>query len=96
MKKILRTLFVILPIALVISVLVQMVVANEMIVLGNKLNGTENRITELEGENDYLQRSLNTLSSITRVQTLAKAMGFAEPTAYIAFDSSMLPMALKQ
>jgi cell division protein FtsL len=96
MKNVIRTLFVILPIAIVISLFVQMVVANQMIVLGDRLNRTERRISELEEQNDYLNRSLNTLSSITRVQTQAKGMGFKEPTSYIAFDPSLQPVALKR
>lgn len=96
MKNVIRTVFMILPIAIVVSMLVQMVVANEMIVLGNRLSLTEQRILELEEQNDTLSRSVNALSSIQRVQTLAKAMGFKEPTSYIAFDSSLQPMALKQ
>jgi hypothetical protein len=96
MKIVIRTLFVLLPIGIVGFLLLQMVIANEMIVLGDRLARTESRILELEEQNEFLKRSLTSLSSIQRVQREAKAMGFIEPTSYIAFDQGLLPVALKR
>lgn len=96
MKLVVRTLFVLLPIGIIGFLLLQMVIANEMIVLGDRLARTESRIGDLEEQNEYLKRSLTALSSIQRVQTQAKMMGFTEPTSYIAFDQGLLPVALKR
>jgi hypothetical protein len=96
MKFVIRSLFILLPIGIVGFLLLQMVIANEMIVIGDRLARTETRIAELEEQNEYLKRSLTALSSIQRVQIEAKLMGFVEPSSYIAFDQGLLPVALKR
>jgi hypothetical protein len=96
MKFVFRTLFILLPMGIVGFLMLQMVIANEMIVIGDRLAQTETRISQLEEQNEYLKRSLTALSSIKRVQTEAKSMGFIEPMSYIAFDQGLLPVALKR
>lgn len=96
MKIILRVLLVTVPIALFICVVAQMVIANETMVLGNKLKLVDKRITELKEQNDVLNRRVSELSSISRISTLAEKQGFVGAKNFIAFDTEQYPVAFKR
>lgn len=96
MKQYIRLLFVIIPIGIFVCVLIQMVVANEMIVSSNKLRKTDNRIAELEEQNTYLKQQVVSLSSIKRVSEQAQAIGFVHASNVVAFTEDSFPVAIRR
>ncbi len=96
MKQSLRLLFILIPVGIFACVLIQMVVANEMIVLSNKLHRIDKRIVELEEQNTYLKQKVVTLSSIKRVSENAESLGFVHPSQVIAFTEDSFPVAIKR
>lgn len=96
MKIIIRALFYSLPLCIGITMIIQMVVANELAVLGNRVAHLETRSRELKEQNEVLTQYLAQLSSIRRVETQARAMGMKEGNSFIAFDSNYFPVALKR
>lgn len=96
MRLFFRLLYIGVPVSIFLSVVGQMIVANQMIVLGNKLAVMNRRIDELHGQNDYLKKRISQTTSIQRVAMQAKQMGFIDANSYIAFDSESFPIAIKR
>lgn len=96
MKTVLRLLSFSVPIGILLCIIGQMVVANQMIVLANRLGQVNRRIDELTVQNEYLEKRLTDSSSIQRVNEQAKKLGFVDATQYLAFDEESYPVAIKR
>lgn len=96
MRPVIATILIALPIAVLLSLFVQMFVANQNIIYGDKLLRVENRIAELSEQNEYLRQHVSTLSSIRRVEREARQLGLHEVTSYMAYDADSLKVALKR
>lgn len=92
----LRFLFLIVPIGIFVCVLLQMVTANEMIVVSSNLSNINRRISELEQQNTYLRQQVVQLSSIHRVSKEAKVMGMVDAKQVIAFTEDSFPIAIRR
>jgi cell division protein FtsL len=96
MKQSLRLLFILIPVGIFACLLIQMIVANEMIVMSDRLHKVDKRISELEEQNTYLRQQVVTLSAIKRVSEQAEVLGFVHPTNVIAFTEDSFPVAIKR
>jgi cell division protein FtsL len=96
MNTYIRSLFIIAPICIVIALLVQMVLANQAIVYSHAMEQTKARMQQLEEQNEYLRGTITSLSSIQRIEQVARAEGFSEAASSVAFDASLSPVALKR
>lgn len=96
MKLFFRYLYVIVPVAVIICVIAQMVISNQMIVYGNTLGQINRRIDELTEQNQYLKQRLVEQQSIKRISDESKRLGFVEATSYQAFTSDSYPIAIKR
>jgi cell division protein FtsL len=96
MRPVIATILIALPVTIVISLFVQMFVANQSIIYGDTLQRNESRIAELSEQNEYLRQQISTLSSIRRVEREARQLGLHEVTSYMAYDADALKVALKR
>ncbi len=96
MKVFFRYLYIGIPIAIVVCVIAQMVISNQMIVYGNEMGRISRRMSELQEQNDFLEKKLVQQQSIQRISAIAKRSGFVEATSYVAFTSDSYPVAIKR
>ncbi|MCX8009443.1 MAG: hypothetical protein N3A54_07180 [Patescibacteria group bacterium] len=96
MNTMLRLLSAIIPCGIVICLVLQLIISNQMTIYSNKLGYIQQRIRELEEQNDILRQRLAVQQSIHRISYEAKRLGFVEPTAYITMDANGFPIAIKK
>lgn len=96
MRPIVARLLILLPIGIIVSLFVQMFVANQSIIYGDRLRHIEDRIAEITEQNELLRHHVSSLSSIRRVENEARRIGLHEVTSYMAYDADVLKVALKR
>lgn len=96
MKQLPYIILLFVPVGLFSLWLLQMIVANEMIVRGMQLSRIERRINELTEQNQELSRYVAQAASIRRIELEARNDGFSEPKDYIAFDEHAYSVAFKR
>ncbi len=96
MKLFFRYLYGFVSVGIVLCIIAQMVISNQMIIYGNKLGQVNQRIDELQDQNNFLEKKLVEQQSVQRISTEAKRLGFVEPSTYLAFSSDSFPIAIKR
>lgn len=83
-----------LPFIALILVIIQVVVTNQLVGLGEYVTDIESRIEATVAENEILRQKVASASSLLLIEQKAKEQGMTEPnaTSYMPLDT--LPLAL--
>jgi hypothetical protein len=85
---------ILLPVMIIGLVITQFVISNELAAYGNRLDGYEQKISELMHENQILFKQLAVSRSLSSIENQAITAGFVKTTAYLQVQTDQ-PVALR-
>lgn len=97
MKKIARVIGIVLPITAIILVVLQVVISNELAMLGKRLGQLDTQVSRETDLNEALSTEVASASSLLVLRERAQKLGFIEPTAKQIMSLTLeVPVALNR
>ena len=94
MKRVLRLFLKGVPIAVVLFILLEFVVTNHLAGLGDNVNSIDQRIQDLQEENERLVIEIASASAMTTVASNASKLGFVQPTHILTITPGQSSVAI--
>lgn len=95
-KALLRISLRVLPFIAVALVILELVVTNQLAVMGEKVKDAEARIDLLRTENELLSEQIASASALLTIASKAQSLGFVKPASTVNLAPEQFPVALNQ